>query len=565
MIEDFSSLTADTSIAGQLAVVGAGPAGIVTALEAAGHGIEVILIESGDRSFNAPVQQLSDAADWDRQRHAPMSLAVRRQVGGTSVIWGGRCVPYDPVDFQPRSFVSSLSWPVSYEEMHGYFQRACDWLVCGRAQFSALAIPSLPDTIVPGLVEGDVTSSTLERWSLPTNFGRTYLTRLRQTAHVRLITGLTCTEVVCSPGTTGAQYLECRTNAGYRVRVNANAFVIACGGLESTRLLMASAGPQGGQLGNAYGHLGRWYMAHVEGAIANVCFSTPPRSTVYGYERDIDHVYVRRRLAFSQPFQLGLELPNVVAWLANPELPDAQHRSGPLSLVYLTLSSPMGQWFAPDALRLSLTGKEVPGTPYGSAAISSRRSHALNVVREPLLTAQLVAGFGAKRLFTNGRRAPGFFVYSKKNIYLLQYHGEQLPKSSSRVTLSRETDALGRRKLSIDLRFSAGDVEGVVRAHQHWDSYLRSSGAGWLEYLHQDRYGAVERQLGGGFHQIGTTRMSAMPADGVVDGSLAVHGVGNVYVASSSTFVTSSQANSTFMVVAFALRLADHLVHTLRS
>lgn len=53
--------------------------------------------------------------------------------------------------------------------------------------------------------------------------------------------------------------------------------------------------------------------------------------------------------------------------------------------------------------------------------------------------------------------------------------------------------------------------------------------------------------------------MSASPADGVIDPDLAVHGVPNVHVASSSTFVTSGQANSTFMIVAFAARLADHL------
>ena len=58
--------------------------------------------------------------------------------------------------------------------------------------------------------------------------------------------------------------------------------------------------------------------------------------------------------------------------------------------------------------------------------------------------------------------------------------------------------------------------------------------------------------------------MSASPSDGVVDQNLGVHGVPNLYVASSSTFVTSGQANSTFMVVVFALRLVDHLARQLR-
>ncbi|HUH48916.1 MAG TPA: GMC oxidoreductase, partial [Mycoplana sp.] len=38
-----------------------------------------------------------------------------------------------------------------------------------------------------------------------------------------------------------------------------------------------------------------------------------------------------------------------------------------------------------------------------------------------------------------------------------------------------------------------------------------------------------------------------------------VHGIGNLFVAESSVFPTSSHANPTFMIVAMALRLAEHL------
>jgi choline dehydrogenase-like flavoprotein len=80
-----------------------------------------------------------------------------------------------------------------------------------------------------------------------------------------------------------------------------------------------------------------------------------------------------------------------------------------------------------------------------------------------------------------------------------------------------------------------------------------------LEWLVEDREASVLEQAGGGAHQAGTTRMSDDPEDGVVDRNLNVHGFEDLYVASSSTFVTSSQANSTFMIVVFALRLADRL------
>ena len=74
-----------------------------------------------------------------------------------------------------------------------------------------------------------------------------------------------------------------------------------------------------------------------------------------------------------------------------------------------------------------------------------------------------------------------------------------------------------------------------------------------------DLEASVWEQAGDGFHQVGTTRMSEHPQDGVVGTNCNVHGLDNLFVASSSIFVTSGQANSTFMIVAFALRLADHL------
>jgi choline dehydrogenase-like flavoprotein len=167
-------------------------------------------------------------------------------------------------------------------------------------------------------------------------------------------------------------------------------------------------------------------------------------------------------------------------------------------------------------------------------------------------------GFGLKR-FLPHRRSPGFFVYNANNVYPFQYHGEHRPDPESRVTLSEERDELGMAKISIDIRFSDDDIKGVVDAHRCWDEYLRETGCGRIDYLHDDLAAAVRSRVGGGFHQIGTTRMAARAEDGVVDGDLAVHGIDNLFVASSSTFVSSGQANSTFLIVVLALRLADHL------
>jgi len=559
MIIDGLTLPPDTTLTSDVVVVGAGPAGIVTALELAAAGIDVILVESGQWKPDPSVQQLGDAMLVDERLHSPSSITTRRQVGGTSVIWGGRCVPFDPIDFDLREYVPEGRWPVGYDELRPYFQRACDWLVCGRAVFEATAVPKLRDNpLVPGLPEGAVRTSTLERWSLPTNFGREYRRRLLGSSHVRLISQVTCTEIICDDAAARVDHLVARGLDGRRITLRGRRYVLACGGLETTRLLLASRRPGGRPVGDHSGQLGRWYMAHVEGGVAEVRFATPAETTQYAYARDIDGVYVRRRISFAREYLQEQRLPNIVSWLANPDLPDALHRSGPLSFAYLALASPAGRWFAPEAQRRSLTGDRIPGAPYGSARRGPVREHVRNLFRDFGSTVRFAGDFGVNR-FLPRRRAPGFFAYSPTNTYPLQYHGEHLPNRNSRVTLTEERDRLGMPKLRIDLRFSEADVEGVVRAHECWDAYLRAHKVGFLEYRSDDVASDVWERIGGGFHQSGTTRMSARAQDGVVDRDLAVHGFEDLFVASGSTFVTSSQANSTFMIIVFALRLTDHL------
>jgi choline dehydrogenase-like flavoprotein len=559
-----ATLSNGQTLTADLAVIGAGPAGIVIALEVAKQGFDVLVLESGYQDYRPAVQELAEAAQWDPEVHSPMSLTVRRQLGGTSVIWGGRCVPYDRFDFDRRSFAGQSAWPVGYDELRPYFQRACDWLDCGRPAFDIAEMSHLPPSLVPGLVDGEVRASTFERWSVPTNFGRKYRQRLQQSARIRVVTGLTCTKIVCEPGQDRADRLECRSLRGFGVTVRCRAYVVAAGGLDSTRLLLASAGPYGGQLGNHSGHLGSWYMSHVEGVIANIRFATDPRATIFGFERDVDGTYVRRRLSLRPETQHKLQLPNVVAWLANPELADPSHRSGILSFVYLVLRSPAGRLVASDAQRLSLSGETVPGSPYGGAERGSVRAHVENLMRDPASVARFASSFGVNRFLKRKRRIPGFFVYSKENRYPLQYHGEQSPGRLSRVTLTDDLDALGMPKLSIGLRFSQDDIDGIVRCHRLWDEYLRCQRLGQLEYLSDDPHALALSRAGGGFHQLGTTRMAARAEDGVVDQDLAVYGVRNLFVASSSAFVTAGQANPTFMLVVFAMRLAGHLGSVLR-
>ncbi len=545
-----------TTLETEVAIVGAGPAGITLALELANAGHRTLLIESGGDSYNPEVQRLGETLGHDAA-HVPMSLATRRQVGGTSNLWAGRCVPFDPIDFQPRGIVGDADWPVDYDELERYFARACQWCMCGEARFDATSIPTLAgDALIPGWPNGDVRATALERWSLPTNFGRAYRDELKASTLITVASQLTCTEIVCGDDGRSVSLLTAQTLSGVQVRIRAERYVLACGGIESTRLLFASNRLHRNGIGNHSGHLGHWYMAHLGASIAQVHFNTPPEQTIYGFEHDPAGIYVRRRFTFASEYLVEHDLPNVAMWLENPDISDSSHGNAILSFIYLALASPLGRYFIAEGIRRRKIDTNKP---------VSHWQHFRNVARNLPRAAWFAVTFGYERFVKRGYKAPGVFVPSASNVYRLYYHGEHLPHYDSEITPSSEHDALGVPRMRTHLRFTDEDIHAAIRVHEHFDRYLREHGIGYLKYLYDDREAGFREQLLDGYHQAGTTRMSAHPQAGVLDSQLAVHGFDDLFVASSSAFVTSGQANSTFMIVAFAVRLADHLHRALRN
>ncbi|OMC20924.1 GMC oxidoreductase [Mycobacterium colombiense] len=555
MIRGVADFAPDMTIETDVAIVGAGPIGIATALELAATGVQVALIESGLERVDRAAQELSTFdSRQDDYFHSRSELTVRRQVGGTSALWGGRCVKFDPIDFEARPITAQAPWPIGHDDVEPYLQRACDWAACGRAAFNARDIPEIAHRhMIGGLPDEKVRTTDLERWALPTRFGREYRTALRDTSGLTLWTGLTCTEIVTAQAGDCVDHLVVKTLDGRRGRVVAADYIIATGGLEATRLLLASDRHHPGGLGNAGGHLGRWYMAHVESRVARVQFTTD--EVRYAYERDNDGVYVRRRFTFDPQLLRECGMPNAAVWLVNPPISDPSHGSGILSGVFLTLISPVGRFLLAGAIREAHTKTD------GSPRIVA---HLRNIVRDLIPSIGFAIAFCYARFLRKGRKAPGFFVKSADNRYLLQYHGEHLPHWESRVELTDERDALGMRRIRTHMHFSEADYQSVRKAIVAIDEHLRRHGVGYVEWLTDDVEASVRAFMAQrtGFHQAGTTRMSTSPRDGVVDPQLQVHGVRGLHVASTSVLPTSSQANPTLVGIALGVRLARRLANT---
>jgi hypothetical protein len=324
------------------------------------------------------------------------------------------------------------------------------------------------------------------------------------------------------------------------------------GGVETARFLLHVQQQWPHHFGGLDGPLGRYYMGHISGKIANVCFDQPSLSLDFDFVLDTGcGTYYRRRFMLAPEAQLKHCVLNTAFWSDNPAFYDPFHGSGVLSSVFLALAfPPIGRRLLPEAIRLAHIGPR----PYPLAA------HLRNAILGAPNGAADVCRIVRDR-FLRKPRKPGFLVQNHGGKYALHYHAEQVPTRESRITVSRNKDSFGVARAVIDLRYVDQDVQSVIDSHKVLDEALRANRVGRLEYMYpmEELRARVYAQASDGFHQVGTTRMGTDTKTSVVDSNLRVHGLSNLFVASSGVFPTGGQANSTLLAVALALRLAEHL------
>ena len=532
-----------------LCVIGGGPAGIITALEYARKRPEskIALVEYG-----GPQQSASNSLDDSitinsRNHHQPYDITVKG-LGGTSATWGGRCVDYDHIDFADREVLGgNCTWDERIrDEYRPYLKQAAAYFECGEPLFSTEEISEYGGRrIAEHFRQGPVTDTVVERYSMPTRFGVRYAEELRSRG-VELLSGYEGRGLVTAPDGGRVTALTIRNVAtGKERELNAGQFIIATGAQESTRMLLRN--PQVFDRLEGVPHaLGRYYQSHISGKIAAVDFYGDPAKTDYGFVRDKDGAYVRRRLQFTEAFLQEHKLLNTAFWLDNPPHSDAAHRSGPLSFIYLAMITPgLGKKLAPPTIAHSITKgvvRDVPG-------------HLKNVVGGLPQSLTTPASIFYRR-YLRKRKLPGIFLYNPRNHYALHFHAEQLPAEKNRMQLEEDGETL-----RIDYSFTNTDLDSIIRSHEALDEWLRACNCGELTYYYprERRAEEITEMSIDGVHQNGTTRIGASAQEGVVDRNLKVFGTDNLYVCSSSAFPTSGQANPTFLLGTFAVRLADHL------
>ncbi|WP_448614585.1 GMC oxidoreductase [Modestobacter sp. URMC 112] len=533
-----------TVLRADVCIVGSGIAALVLASSLERAGRSVLVLEAGglhrDRALEETLEGLRSGAD-----HEGLASVSTRRVGGALALWGGRLAPLDPEDFVARP-ERGESWPLSRTDLDRWYAEAQQCLRAGRYEYRAAAALPGSRPLLPEGAEGALLTEKLWRYSPPVRFRHfaelVATSRRLRLGHHALVTALHQD----ADGRTARAVVG--RGGGPRWSVQASEFVVAGGGLQSTRLLLASRRPEGPALGDEHGQVGRNYITHPVADVARLAVTPDQAARLCAWQRTEDGVYARTFLAVRPEVRAAHGLVNVNLAVWGPDPHDPAHGDGLLSAYAL----------AKRALLVGgLTGKTAGTHRFHTDRPLDLAPHLRNIATTAPGTVRQAVAFGRRRWLAD-RGVPALLNPGRSGVLRVRLDAEQRPHPGNRVELAAERDALGMPRLRLHYQVREADRDSYYRSLDLVRTELARLGVGRLQL--PDREAFLDRAaLGSGTHQMGLLRMSERPADGVVDRDCRVHSSPNTYVLSTAVFPTAGAAPPTLTLVALALRLGHHL------
>jgi choline dehydrogenase-like flavoprotein len=507
---DARELENNSIIEGDICIVGAGAAGISIALQWANSPYKVILLEGGGFEYDDRIQELYNGKITGHPYY-PMKASRLHYFGGSTGHWGGMCSTFDDIDFTKRDWVENSGWPIGRQSIADFYPKAHDILDLGPYEWSIDYWQKANPAFVPLPLDKNVIWNKMWYFSPPTRFGQKYKDAVLNTKNIQLFTYANVVDITATDNIAAIKQVTVKNYADKQHTVRAKYFVIACCAIQNARLLLSCNKQVSWGLGNDNDIVGRYFMEHIEISSGELWLKHTDPLLLYKYKTEAG-AKVRAELAISPQKQKELKVLNASVSL----------------------------------MPLAISDKAIPSVKLWSN----------DDPRKSLDSFKKYSAFD-KRNFLERMLYKSIF-----QSYGLFTRAEQLPNPSSRVILSDEKDELGMPRANLNWALSPIDKKTVFTINNLIGQQVGAAGIGRVklkDWLADKKDSALPDFTSGGWHHIGTTRMSDNPKEGVVDANCKVHGIDNLYIAGSSCFPTGGTVNPTLTVVAISLRLADHL------
>ncbi|XHX77227.1 MAG: GMC oxidoreductase [Stenomitos frigidus ULC029] len=540
MIIDARSLPPDTVLETHICIVGAGPAGLTLAREFANQETQVYLLESGGIELDEEIQSLCEGT-VNGDPYPELHETRRRQMGGTSHCWEGqngyqeygfRCLPLDEIDFEQRDWLPYSGWPFNKAHLDPFYERAQAVCQIGPYAYDVAAWENKQAMRLP--FKGDRIATTMSQYAPRYPFTHEYPEVIRQTSNITTVLYANVIEIETDETTQTVTRLRVASSRTKQFSLTAKVFILATGGLENARLLLASNRQQAAGLGNQNDRVGRFFM---DRPILS-CTLIPYKKALFKQTALYDiyqtkNVPVMARVQLTETVMRQEHLLNNGAQLFPRPL--EHQREAALALRSL-LSSLRNAKPSQDILKHLQAALQ--GMDYVMAA----------------------SFWAALRRIPSLRQGSWSYLPLEKQRFSqfeIFYQIEQAPNPNNRVVLSAQQDHFGQPKVELHWRLNHIDIENAVRVQEIWAEEFEKAGFGQLQFARDRKDWRFEKSAM--HHHLGTTRMHYDPKQGVVDENCKIHGMTNLFVAGSSVFPTAGYANPTLTIIALSLRLADHI------
>jgi choline dehydrogenase-like flavoprotein len=524
MLIDARQLSPEAVLETDLCIVGSGPAAITMAQEFNNTPLRVLLLEAGGLE----------------------------KVGGNARCWcihtsktkhSVRLLPLAEADFEERPSLPHSGWPITRDALGLYYVRA--QMALGLAPLSytiadweepwACELPIRSDRILTGLFQFGLGEAVR-------GAGVAELTRSK---NITLCHHATALELLSNEQCSRVTAVRVASAPNREFLTKANQVVLAGGGFSAAELLLSSDRVQPAGLGNTHDVVGRYFMDHpllLGGKFVPASRQLFSEMAFYDLH-DVRGTSIMGHLTLSNEALRREKILNLNMML----YPRGENDRG-----HSILTRRQRQGF--EAAR-RIRRRSHRSRPSVSDLVRAMRG-ADGVVKIlvdkyrlkfGLLDAHLDRGGWSQRK-DSARRFTHFEVL---------HLAEQAPHPDNRIVLTQERNALGQRKSHLEWQWHAEDVAATMRAQEVFAEELQKAGLGEFQIVRSNGAPVVIQTSTA--HYMGATRMSDDPHAGVVDQNCRVHGIDNLFIASSSVFPTGGFANPTLTIVALSLRLADHL------
>jgi choline dehydrogenase-like flavoprotein len=547
-----------------ICIIGGGAAGITLARQFSGQPFRVIVLESGDLKQDNATQALY-AGKSTGLPYYPLDAARLRMFGGTTNHWGATCRPFSPIDFETRDWIPHSGWPIRMEDVQPYYERArtiCwvgspDWNLDDWEKRDQLPVLPLEGSRVASRVAQVVPLA--ER-----SFAKHYHDEIDHATNIATYLNANVTEIEANDAANTITGVHVACLSGNRFSVKARIFILAAGGMENPRILLYSNRQQTAGLGNQHDLVGRFFMEHPR-LEAGVIIPTDRHLEVGFYETH--GVSNTRLLGY-----LGLTEETI----RKEKLVDIQVKLLPVYSAAYRESHKTAAVASLHYLVQQLRRRALPddfGTHVSNVVgdLLTAQEYFLPTaplpVPKPLALRKLLAADADERehllpmLFGDIAFAANEQIFRNTPIdhVRLSTRIDSTPNPDSRVTLGSERDPLGLPRIEFHWQLSPLDKHSLRRTLEIMGAEFGRAGLGRLQILIDDDDSTWPKDTRGGWHHMGTTRMSDDPKRGVVDRNCQVHGISNLFIAGSSVFPTAGSGTPTMLLVSLALRLADHI------